>query len=169
MTRTLVLLRHAKSAWPDGVDDHDRPLAARGRRDAPAVGRWLRDAGFRPEVAVVSSALRTRQTFDLLAAELPEPPKQRISDEVYRAGAGDLLDIVRSLEPGLTRALVVAHNPGIGSLANVLDDESSAVEGRDRMRISFPTSALAVFEVHSAWSDVDPGAATLTAFAAPRG
>lgn len=164
-----MLLRHAKSAWPDGVDDHERPLAARGRRDAPAVGRWLLDTGLRPEVAVVSSALRTLETFHLVAAELPEPPSPRISDEVYRAGAGELLDVVRSLVPELGSALVVGHNPGIGTLANVLDDGSSAVEGRDRMRLAFPTSAIAVLELGCAWNDVDPGAARLAAFAVPRG
>ncbi|WP_431044796.1 SixA phosphatase family protein [Streptomyces sp. P1-3] len=68
--RWLVLLRHAKSAWPDGVDDQERPLAPRGRRDAPAAGRWLRDVGRVPDLAICSPARRTRETWELAAREL---------------------------------------------------------------------------------------------------
>ena len=67
-----MLLRHAKSDWPD-VPDWDRPLAKRGQRDAPVIGRWLRDYGCQPEIVICSAALRTRQTWDLVAPELGAP------------------------------------------------------------------------------------------------
>ena len=81
VSKTLVLLRQAKSAWPDGVADHERPLAKRGRRDAPAVGRWLRDHELTPQVALVSSARRTVETFVLLAAELPVAPQDTVATD----------------------------------------------------------------------------------------
>lgn len=68
--RRLIVLRHAKSAWPEGVPDHERPLAGRGRRDAPAAGRRLYEAGYTPDLVVCSTARRTRETWDLAAAEL---------------------------------------------------------------------------------------------------
>ena len=67
--RRLVLLRHAKSAWPD-VADHERPLAKRGRRDAPVVGRWLGASGYVPDAVICSTAARARETWDLASAGL---------------------------------------------------------------------------------------------------
>ncbi|HXT88463.1 MAG TPA: histidine phosphatase family protein, partial [Trebonia sp.] len=74
--RRLLLLRHAKSDWPD-VADHERPLAKRGRRDAPVVGRWLRTSGYLPDAVICSTAARARQTWELVSAELPSaaPPE----------------------------------------------------------------------------------------------
>lgn len=74
--KQLLLLRHAKSAWPDGVADHDRPLADRGRRDAPRMGAYIAKAGLQPDFALVSSALRTQETWGLVAPEFkpPAPP-----------------------------------------------------------------------------------------------
>ena len=65
--KRLLLLRHAKSAWPDGVEDHDRPLSDRGRRDAPRMGAYIAAAGLRPDFALVSSARRTQETWALVA------------------------------------------------------------------------------------------------------
>jgi len=160
--RTLVLLRHAKSAWPDDVADSERPLAKRGRRDAPAAGRWLRERELAPEVALVSSARRAVETFELMAAELTNRPLVTVTDAAYGASVGDLLDLVRGLAADVVSALVVGHNPGIGRLADVLD------EGEESTR-EFPTSALAVFDVDGSWSEVDPGTVRLVAFAVPRG
>lgn len=169
MSRTLVLVRHAKAAWPDHVADHDRPLAPRGRRDAPAIGQWLAAHDVAARTAVVSSARRTIETYELVAAAWPEAPEAVVTDDVYAAGAGDLLDVVRGLRESITGAVVVGHNPGIGTLAGVLDDGSGEVDGRERMHREFPTSAVAVLEVEGRWAEVDPGTARLIAFAVPRG
>ena len=157
-----MLLRHAKSAWPDDVPDSERPLAKRGRRDAPAVGRWLRERELTPEVALVSSARRAVETFELVAAELSARPRGTVTEAAYGASAGDLLDLVRGIADGVGSVLLVGHNPGIGRLASVLDERGQPVR-------EFPTSALAVFDVDSGWSAVDPGTARLVAFAVPRG
>jgi phosphohistidine phosphatase len=162
MAKTLVVLRHAKSSWPDGVADHDRPLSGRGRRDAPAVGRWLREQGIVVELAVVSSARRARETFDLAAAELDRAPKPLITDTVYGASTGELLDTVRELPARVRVALLVGHNPSIGMLAAVLDD-------RSRDALEFKTSAVAVYDVGPTWPEVNPGSARLLASALPRG
>lgn len=162
MPKTLVVLRHAKSAWPDGVADHDRPLSGRGRRDAPAVGRWLREQGVSVELALVSSARRTVETAELVDAELDPPPRRVISDDVYHAGAGDLLDRIRELPDDVGTAMVVGHNPSVGMLASVLDDSSGGL-------LEFKTSAVAVFEVGARWAEANAGCARLVAAAVPRG
>lgn len=169
MPRTLVLVRHAKAAWPDGVVDHERPLAGRGRRDAPAIGRWLAGQAVSADLALVSSAHRTVQTYELLAAHLPGAPDPVVTDDVYAAGAGDLLDLLRGIDDEFAVVLVVGHNPGIGTLAGLLDDGAGAVDGRSRMRLEYPTSAVAIMDVDGGWSGLDPAGARLRAFGVPRG
>jgi phosphohistidine phosphatase len=115
-TRRLILLRHAKSDWPD-VPDRDRPLAKRGRRDAPRIGRWLREHGYQPDVVVVSDATRTRQTWDLVAAELGGSPAVRFEPRAYAASALSLLYLVQELPDRYRTALLIAHNPGLSDLA----------------------------------------------------
>lgn len=161
MSKVLVLLRHAKSAWPPGVADHDRPLSKRGRRDASAVGQWLRHQGALPDVALVSSASRTTETFELVAGALRPPPRQIVTEEIYRAGTGDLLDLVRGLADDVSTALIVGHNPSIATLAALLDAEAG--------ELPFKTSSVAVFDVGSRWADTTPGAARLVTSATPRG
>ncbi|HEX5994254.1 MAG TPA: histidine phosphatase family protein [Jiangellales bacterium] len=162
MAKTLVLVRHAKSAWPDGVPDHDRPLSERGRRDAPALGRWLREQGIVADLAVVSTARRARETFELAAAELDPAPKPLITDSMYGASTGDLLDTVRELPAAVSVALLIGHNPGIGTLAAVLDEQAGSAP-------VFKTSAVAVYEVGPSWPEVNPGMARLLASSTPRG
>ncbi len=172
MARTLVLIRHAKAEHPDDRGDHDdhgRALAGRGRRDAPAIGRWLRAQEVPVQVAVVSSAKRTQQTYRLLAAELPGAPDPVVTDDVYYASAGDLLEIIRALPVEAESALVVGHNPSIGMLANALDDGGSAVEDTTRMPAGFPTASAAVFTVDGDWTAVDPGALRLVGYTVARG
>src|ERR1700735_1567796 len=91
--RRLILLRHAKSAWPDDVPDHDRPLASRGRRDAPAAGRWLRKSGYVPDRVLCSTARRTRETWQLVEEELGAHPQTVFEDRVYGASSAELLDL----------------------------------------------------------------------------
>jgi phosphohistidine phosphatase len=169
MARTLVLIRHAKAVHPDGRDDHGRALADQGRRDAPVIGRWLREQGVTVQVAVVSSARRTAETYRLLALELPGSPDPSMTDDVYYASAGDLLEIVRGLPSEAESVVVVGHNPGIGMLANALDDGKSEVGDLTRMRAGFPTSSVAVFSVDGEWAAVDPGGVRLVGYAVARG
>ncbi len=155
-TRRLILLRHAKSDWPD-VPDHDRPLAKRGRKDAPVVGRWLHDHGYRPDVVVCSTARRTRQTWELMAPELDGSPSVHFEPRAYAASAQTLLYLARELPDRCRAALLIAHNPGIEDLANAL----AGVELR------FPTAAVAVFEFDGEWPGLAPGQARLLDSAMP--
>lgn len=138
---TLILLRHAKSDWSGREDDHDRPLAKRGRRQAPEAGRWLAAYVDSIDLAVVSTARRARSTWDLASDELDEPPKTRHDNDAYAASVDELLDIVRSLDEALNTVVLVGHNPGIEDLAAALTAG----------RVPMPTSALAVIELNSTW------------------
>jgi phosphohistidine phosphatase len=162
VSKTLVLVRHAKSAWPDGVADHERPLAKRGRRDAPAVARWLRDNGVVPHVALVSSARRAVETTDLIIAELKPKPRQIVTNEAYGASPAELLELVHALPAEVDVAMLVGHNPGIEAFATRLAKAASTMR-------EFPTSAVAVLEFDEDWDSVEPGAGRLMAFAVPRG
>jgi phosphohistidine phosphatase len=158
-SRRLVILRHAKSAWPDGVPDAERPLNARGRRDAPAAGRWLRERVEHVEAVVCSPAVRTRQTWNLVAAVLGGPPTPVFDERVYDATAAELLTVVTELPDDAGQAVLVGHNPGVTDLVALLTGESP------RMR----TSAVAVLELARSWEDTVPGGAALVAHATPRG
>ena len=163
--RRLVLLRHAKSDWPD-VADHDRPLAKRGRRDAPAVGRWLGESGYAPDAVICSTALRARQTWELASAGLRTAapgadPAVRYESRVYEATVLGLLMLVREFLPEWRTAMLVGHNPGMAELTVGLADPSSDPPS------AFPTAAVAVLAVPGRWADAAPGEAGLLAFAIP--
>jgi phosphohistidine phosphatase len=164
-TRRLILLRHAKSEWPD-VPDRDRPLAKRGRRDAPRIGRWLHEHGYQPDVVVVSDAARTRQTWDLVAPELGGSPAVRFEPRAYAASALSLLYLVQELPERYRTALLIAHNPGLSELAASLAAPSVPDNG-PRPGISLPTAAVAVFEFPGDWPSLTPGDARLITLTTP--
>ena len=173
-TRWLILLRHAKSDWPD-VPDRDRPLAKRGRRDAPRIGRWLHEHGYQPDVVVVSAATRTRQTWDLVAPELGGLPAVHFEPRAYAASALTLLYLAQELPARYRTALLIAHNPGLSELAASLaaSPESDKATGPattgngPRPAISLPTAAVAVFEFSGDWPSLTPGHARLTNLTTP--
>ncbi|TVL91587.1 histidine phosphatase family protein [Streptomyces sp. SAJ15] len=167
-TRRLVLLRHAKSAWPE-VPDHERPLAGRGRRDAPAAGRWIREAGRVPDLVVCSTARRTRETWELATAELGgAAPAVTYEPRAYAATAAELLDVVRGTPDGVRTLLLIGHNPGVEELVSLLAG-AAAGDALERAREKFPTSAIAVLAWSGPWSALAPGGARLTDFTVPRG
>jgi phosphohistidine phosphatase len=159
ITRRLMLLRHAKSDWPD-VPDHDRPLAKRGQHDAPLVGRWLRDHGYLPEIVLCSDARRTRQTWKLVARELGGSPEVRFDPRAYAASELTLLCLVRELPAACRSALLIGHNPGLVDLARSL-------VGPGGQGISFPTAAVAVLEFDGGWPGLASGHARLLDFTTP--
>jgi phosphohistidine phosphatase len=166
-TRRLMLLRHAKSGWPDDVPDQDRPLAKRGRHDAPVIGRWLHDHGYLPEVVLCSTARRTRQTWELLAPELVSPelagaPAVTFEPRAYEASAMTLLYLARELPASCRTALLIGHNPAISELAADLTQPHAGTPAR-----RFPTAAVAVLEFTGPWPDLAPASARLLDFAAP--
>jgi phosphohistidine phosphatase len=171
--RRLILLRHAKSAWPD-VPDHERPLAPRGRRDAPSAGRWLRGAGYLPDQVVCSTARRARETWELVRDGLGTTPPERYEREVYQASATDLLLLARRQPATVSTLLLVGHNPAMHELALLLagPDSAAGPDGaagfRERLREKFPTAAIAVLLAAGSWNELMPSAGVLTAFVTPR-
>jgi phosphohistidine phosphatase len=167
-SRTLILLRHAKSAWPD-VPDHDRPLAPRGQRDAPAIGRWLRDGAPPPDQVLCSSARRTRETWELVREQLGIDPPVSFDERVYGATPGTLLDLVRRTEAARRTLLVIGHNPTMSELALMLPAENEADDATvERMRRKFPTAAVAVVTFTGSWQQLRPGAGRLAGHVTPR-
>jgi phosphohistidine phosphatase len=177
-SRRLVLLRHAKSAWPD-MPDHERPLALRGQRDAPVMGRWLRAVGLVPDLVLCSTARRARETWQLAQPGLGAAPPVHFDDRLYEASAAALLDLIRRESGAAETLLVVGHDPAIPGLAITLagtapdthpGDGSGEVPAAmlDRMRTKFPTAAIAVFGCTGSWDGLGPGSARLECFITPR-
>ena len=164
-TRQLILLRHAKSDWPD-VPDRDRPLAKRGRRDAPRIGKWLHEHGYRPDVVVCSDARRARQTWDLAAPELGGSPAVRFEPRAYAASALTLLYLAQELPDRYRSALFIGHNPGLSELASQLAARTNTGNG-PRPGISLPTAAVAILEFPGDWPVLTPGHARLISLTTP--
>lgn len=178
MNRRLVVLRHAKSAWPPGVLDHDRPLGPRGVVDAKAAGAWIRDHVDRLDHVVVSSARRTRGTWTIAAGvigyvgaagyDVDSPGPLAIDPRVYDATALTLVEVLRELPDRVSTALLVGHNPGCADLVDLLAAERDPEAAR-RIAAKYPTAGIAVLDLDVAWPDLDAGTARLTTFAVPRG
>lgn len=169
----LILLRHAKSSWEDdGLLDHDRPLAPRGRRAAPAMGRWLGGNGPLPDAVLCSTSRRTRETLALFTEAVGSPVPTTFDRRVYHSGRGALLEVLRETDDGPVRTLMlVGHNPGLQELAlSLAGEEAPEIRGAlGRMAVKFPTAAVAVLDLEVArWSEVEPGCATLVAFMRPK-
>jgi len=164
--RQLMLLRHAKSAWPDGVADLERPLAPRGRRDAPAMGGWLRASGYAPGLVLCSTARRTRETWELAQQALGTSPPVSYEPQVYGATSAELLALARQTAPDIGSVLIVGHDPGVQRLAlDLAGQESPALAS---VRAKFPTAAIAILAFSGSWPDLEPGEARLEDFIRPR-
>jgi phosphohistidine phosphatase len=167
-SRTLYVLRHAKSSWDDpGLDDHDRPLAPRGRRAAAALAQHVRDTAIAPQLVLCSSAQRTRETLEGVS-----PPGQwEIEPELYGASAGALLERLRRLPDSVEEAMVIGHNPAMqvlvlrlaGGMGRIAEDSELG-----QVQRKFPTGALATLTFDDEWRDLAPGRARLTAYVRPK-
>jgi phosphohistidine phosphatase len=166
-THRLVLLRHAKSAWPD-VADHDRPLAPRGRRDAPGAGRWLREAGYVPDLVLCSTARRARETWALAEEKLDAQPRTIFEERVYGASSAELLDLAREASPDVGTLLIVGHEPAMRSLTlELASAQPENAEALGRVRVKYPTASIAVLIFTVGWPELGPGQARLTDFVTP--
>jgi phosphohistidine phosphatase len=165
VTRRLVVMRHAK-AEHSASTDHARALAERGMGDAKAAGRWMSDHGLEPDAALVSDALRTQQTWQQVAGGAGwDEGIVLFSDALYAAGTDTAFDLLREVGDDVRTLVVIGHNPTMGSLAELVDDGEGDDEATTAMLTrGFPTSAVAVFTVEGAWSDLGPGTARLDAF-----
>ncbi len=163
-TRRLVVVRHAK-AEPSAPSDHERALAERGHGDAADVGRWLQRQEIVADAALVSDALRARETWAGLAAGAEWDVEPDFSAALYAAGPDSAFDLIRETPASVRTLVVVGHNPTMAYLAELIDDG----EGDDDATTSlvsrgFPTSAVAVFDVGAGWSELAAGSGTVRLF-----
>lgn len=164
MTLRLILIRHAKSSWSDPFgDDHERVLNARGRASAEAIGVWMAEQGYVPDLVLCSDAMRTQETANLILPALTPHPKLQLSERIYHASPDTILDLIQQQTEA--KIAVIGHNPGIGMLANAL--VKSAPEHR---RFSdYPTCATTVIDFDAAkWSEVRQRSGCFEAFVVPR-
>jgi len=156
--RRLILIRHAKAVEEDVGGDHARALSERGLADAAALGQWLKVHELVPDVALCSTATRTRQTLAVLAKNIPTI----LSDKLYLASTNDMLATIQAMDDAVETLMVVAHNPGSHALLALLVGECANDADADRMLLKFPTCACAVMELAAArWQDVVPEAGRL--------
>ena len=163
--RSLVLLRHAKSAYPTGVPDHERPLAERGIRQAALAGDWLRAKLPAIDAVLCSTATRARETLERSGIDAPV----RYVDRLYGATAGTVIEQINHVSDDVNTLLVVGHEPTTSEVAIIL----AGADGTDTValeRISerYPTSSIAVLRIDGGWEQVEPGSAALVDFHVPR-
>ena len=166
---TLILLRHAKSNWNNpALADIERPLATRGMNDAPLMGKAMAERGIDPELVLCSSARRTRDTLDLVLPELKVEPKVVYDAALYHATPEAMLQMLRAIQPGTNRVMLVGHNPEIHAFA--LDLVGSGPKHfRDLLMTKYPTAGLAVINFAAGlWKSVDVNSGTLNLFLVPR-
>jgi phosphohistidine phosphatase len=163
--RTLVLMRHAKSAYPDGVADHDRPLAPRGQREAGLAGDWLRDQIPTIDLVLCSTATRTRETLARTGIDAPV----RYVERLYDSTPGIVIDEIDGVGDEVSTLLVVGHEPTTSELAlRLADPETANTDAAERISTKFPTSAIAVLRLNGSWADLELGSAQLVDFHVPR-
>lgn len=158
--KTLTVIRHSK-AEPEAATDHARPLAPRGLRDAQAAGEWLAARMPSATVALVSTAVRARQTWEAASGDLDT--ETRALDGLYEAGVDEVIETLHLLDESDTDVVVVGHNPTMERVAWELSDGQTPAHAAMAER-GFPTSAIAVLRHDGPWHDLAPGGCPLTDF-----
>ncbi|MFF1833152.1 SixA phosphatase family protein [Streptomyces sp. NPDC058231] len=164
--RRIVLLRHAKAEWSQD-SDHERPLVERGRKDAPVAGRKLVDSGIVIDLALCSTAARTRETWKLAVHEMPQRPRTVYEERLYDASLGELIALVNETPDDVRNLLLIGHNPGMHAIADAL---CASAEGDTLARMTrggFPTAAFAVVEIPGTWKSVEHGVGKLVEYWTP--
>ena len=163
--RTLLLMRHAKSDYPSGVVDHERPLAPRGIREARLAGEWLRSSMPPIDAVLCSTAARTRETFSRSGVDAPVTFAERLYDAV----PGTVIDEINGVEDGVATLLVIGHEPAMSNVAlGLAGMPGSSQAAAERISTKFPTSAIAVLHTDARWCDLRLGGAALVTFHVPR-
>jgi phosphohistidine phosphatase len=164
----LMLLRHAKSTWPSGVQDAERPLSDRGEAAARRMGAYMAHHALTADRVLCSPARRTRDTWAGISAQLPATAEIVFDGRLYGATRQGLLSVVRDQDGAVRTLLVLGHNPGLQDAAEWLI-AAGDVELRERLREKFPTAALAVIDFAlDTWSRVHEHGGRLERFVTPR-
>ncbi|MBV9001174.1 MAG: histidine phosphatase family protein [Solirubrobacterales bacterium] len=167
-SKRLFILRHAKSSWDDpGLDDHERPLAPRGRRAVAAIASHVAARGIEPEVVLCSSSRRTRETLDGIGVG----GEHLIEEELFSATCEETIERLRQLPASVSEAMLIGHNPTIQMVVLKLtnhDSDGADDPTRDEVKRKFPTGALATLALDCEWAELAPGCARLEAFTSPK-
>lgn len=170
MTKSLLLLRHAKSSWSDPLlPDFDRPLSARGRKAAPRMAAYMKEHTLTPSLALCSAACRAKETWDLVRPTLQGGNETKTLRSLYLASPSRLLAALQRVPDTVDQVVLIGHNPGIQNLAIKLSGPGSESEALASMCGKYPTAALAeiLFDV-DAWSGLAERAGRLVRFVCPR-
>ena len=163
--RTLLLLRHAKSDYPAGVADHERPLAPRGMREAALAGDWLRAHTPAVNAVLCSTATRTRETLARTRIEAPV----RYVDRLYDATPGAVIDEINTVDPDVETLLVIGHEPAMSAVAlGLATPDGSNTTAAEHISTKYPTSAIAVLRTANPWDQLTLSSAALVTFHVPR-
>lgn len=168
--KTLYLLRHAKSDWnAPARGDFERPLAPRGEKAAPRMGRELVRRGFEPDLVLCSTARRAQETYGLITGFLPEKHGIQLHDELYMAPPAKMRKILAQQNDASNAIMMIGHNPGMEAFALELAGPESDRDLLAVMEEKYPTAALAVLNFQTdLWREVTPGSGQLTHFLKPR-
>lgn len=158
--KTLMLLRHAKSSWDDAsLRDFERPLAKRGKRDAPRIGEELKLRAPMPDIIISSPATRAKQTIEAVVQTSGIRSRLEFNESIYGASSAELMRLIGRLPDSINCALMVGHNPGFEELV-------SRLTGTDTV---MPTAALACMEFQiDHWNDLEDGAGKLIWLLTPK-
>lgn len=165
MTRTLLILRHAKSDWSVDADDFDRPLKKRGKQSADQVGQWLAKQRIFPDYIVSSPAKRAFQTIKRVIKQAETDPSLiRTNKKIYLAELSDLLEVLSEIPGRAEQVMLVGHNPGMDELLEYL---VGPVQDRTDDGKLMTTSALAQLKMPEKWDHLQPNCAELVALVRP--
>jgi phosphohistidine phosphatase len=145
--KSVLILRHAKSSWKNqDLDDHDRPLNKRGKRDAPIMGGLLKNEHLVPDLIISSTAKRARSTAKAVAKSSGYKGKITLSHSLYAAEPAAYIDVLRHLSKEYTLVLMVGHNPGLEELVGMLTGEEHTMSTCSLVHIQFPINR---------WNEID--------------
>jgi phosphohistidine phosphatase len=168
MTCRLLLLRHAKSARSEGVADRDRPLAERGRKDARFMGALMAHESLVPDIALVSPARRTRETWALARGAFSSVIPESDVASLYDSTPDRLLNAIRAVGTEAKTIVLIGHNPEMQETAALLCGDGKA-DAMVRLDAKFPTAGLAVIDFAVAnWAQIEPNSGYLERFVTPK-
>lgn len=164
MPLTLILTRHAKSAWDDpALDDFERPLNGRGRSSALKLGNWLISNGYLPDTVLVSGARRTVETWARMSEKMPSTATMESAPALYLASADIIMNVLKARKSPVI--MLIAHNPGIAEFARRIVSAPPHHEKFDK----YPTGATSIIEFDTdQWKAIDWKSGRLIDFVVPR-
>ena len=137
--KTLLILRHAKSSWDNGnLSDHDRPLNGRGRQDAPAMGRFLRDQSMTPDLIITSTAKRAQATAEAVALAGDYEGEIKLTRRFYHADPEAYLEVLAAVPDAYERVMIVGHNPGMEELVEQLTGQAERLTTANVAHVQLP-------------------------------